>query len=94
MKVERRAVWSLYAGKYQVWFKIAAEEHGVAGLSDLTTPSFYSAEERPPFRGREFLGTLARTKSDVRVRVGVTGRITLGREELRPAGEDRVEVVE
>jgi hypothetical protein len=54
--IETQSLWSSRVGEYQVWHTLRAEDHGIAGLSDLTTPSYFSETENPPLRRRKYLG--------------------------------------
>ncbi len=56
MEIETHSIWSVHAGKFQVWNTIRAEHHKIPNVSDLTTPSFYSDEEYPLPRPRLYVG--------------------------------------
>ena len=80
LKIETASHWSIGACKYQVWHTLRSEVHGVEGLSDLSTPSFYSVEEHPAFRrARTFVGHWVDLRNDksaeVHVRVSPLGGI-------------------
>lgn len=44
MNIQVRGFWSIYAGKYSVWYKIYPEDHKLEGISTLETPSMYVDE--------------------------------------------------
>lgn len=39
------SIWSIYVGKYQVWYTIYNEDHGIDGVGDLASKSFYLDDE-------------------------------------------------
>lgn len=87
--IRRSSHWSLGAGKFQVWYTFDAEDHGIPGLSSLTTPSFYSDAEEPRLRRMKYVGfKLDDRDVDLFFWVTPDGKVTAceGGEVLRAAG--------
>jgi hypothetical protein len=80
LKYEVTSLWSIYAGKYQTWYTIRAEDHKIPGLSDIATPSFYTDDIYPRLKTRrQFIGhkmPLTKPYTEEWVLVSASGRIT------------------
>lgn len=88
--IRRSSLWSLGAGKFQVWYTFDADDHGIPGLSSLTTPSFYSDAEEPRLRRMKYVGfRLDAPKVDLWFWVSPDGKVVdcSSNEVLRAAGK-------
>lgn len=56
LKILTHSFWSRKAKQHSVWHFIYADDHGIAGLSSLSTSSYYDDSKNPPMRRRKFFG--------------------------------------
>ncbi len=60
LKIETTQIWNLRVGAYQTWHTVRASNHSINELTDLTTPSYYTAEEvnKAPHSARLWVGSV------------------------------------